>query len=86
MTPEEKRKAARQYILWAYRKLGLTANVDVPSIEAAIDALVAYLQQPGVQTAINDELPEPYKSDAVQAEKAVALAVAALFLGTLLPS
>jgi hypothetical protein len=86
LSADEKRRAAKYLIRTAYKKLNITASVDVLAIEAAAEAIYDYLNGAGVQAAINNEFPEPFKSDASAAEKAIIVAVAALHIAGELPN
>lgn len=85
LTTDEKRKAAKYFIRTAYKKLGITASVSAPDIEAAAENIADYLGGASVQTAIDNQFPEPFKSSASPSEKAIIVGVAALYLAGELP-
>ena len=85
LTADEKRRASTQFTKVAYKKLNITAHVDIPEIEAAAEAIFDYLSTAEVQTAINNQFPTEFKDNASGPEKAIMLAVAALLIAGEIP-
>lgn len=86
LTAEEKHRLSKQFVRIAYKKNNRVATVDVPAILAAAEAIHTHLSSAAIQTAINNQFPEPFKSNTGLPEKAFIVAAVASFLAGELPN
>ena len=78
LTKETVRAFARQVFV----ESGYTANVGTDDIEAAVRAIVSFIE--GNTIAVNNALPEPFKSTATTAQKRHLVGVVAAKLAGIL--
>lgn len=81
-TADEKRIAARKWVVKAFQELKTTANMNKDDIEAAADATIDKLND--LKSDLNTALPEPFKSTATLAQKSLMVAYSAMKIGNII--
>jgi hypothetical protein len=81
LTNAQKLKLGRQWVRQCYQRLAVTANLPRDEIEAAADALEAFIVSNA--TAINNALPPTFRGAATTPQKRVLLALVAVELAGL---
>lgn len=81
ITEDQKNEALREFIKDLYVDLNTTANMTTDDIKAAVTSMVVFIENNAA--AINNNIPEPAKSNATNAEKRYILALAAMKLAGL---